>query len=120
MEASAFHPSNCVASDSTRSRCPAWVPWAKAAWACGISVLFLFFSDLTVAPMKSGGGEMSTTEVRKEPLWEEGISVHFSEKKSRSLILPRPPTGPLLPGSWHAAGILIGIDSDQSESVRCA
>lgn len=43
MEASAFHPSNCVASDSTRSRCPAWVPWAKAAWACGISVLFLFF-----------------------------------------------------------------------------
>lgn len=85
---------------------------------CFIS--FFFFSDLTVAPMKSGGGEMSTTEVRKEPLWEEGISVHFSEKKSRSLILPRPPTGPLLPGSWHAAGILIDIDSDQSESVRCA
>ena len=63
---------------------------------------------------------MSTTEVRKEPRWEEGVSVHFSEKKSRSLILPRPPTGPLLLGSRHAAGIFVDADSDQSKNVRCA
>lgn len=47
--------------------------------------------------MKSGGGETSTTEVRKEQRSEEVVSEHFSEKKSRSLILPRPPTGPLPP-----------------------
>lgn len=63
---------------------------------------------------------MSTTEVRKEPRWEEGASARFSEKKSQSLILPRPPTGPLPPGSRHAAGVFVNTDSDQSESVYCA
>lgn len=28
--------------------------------------------------------------------------MHFSEKKWQSLILPRPPTGPWVPGSPHA------------------
>ncbi|KAK4811936.1 hypothetical protein QYF61_017885 [Mycteria americana] len=77
-------------------------------------------ADGLLPPMKSDGGEMSTTEVRKEPLWEEGVSAHFSEKKSRSLILPRPPTGLQPPGSRHAAGIFVDADSDQSESAHCA
>lgn len=49
-------------------------------------------------------------EVRKESLREAGGSRQFSEEKSRSLILPRPPTGTLLPTSGTLPAVPIAIE----------
>lgn len=47
---------------------------------------------------------------------EEGILGHFSEKKWQSLILPRPPTGPLCP--LLASLVLIRIEAEPRLPVQ--